>query len=259
MENQLNENQNGKPEFNYFEERRKQKTKLIILIVVAFLLLITGTAYYLYFKYQKFETEQLEFNDSYRKEQIAALFSNAAYDDIPFVYKEYIYTFLIDNNYYYDESYFLTKIEDRAKNVFAFGDFTSDDNDYDDLAVLFENNDFRSSKLVIFNHKGELLFIEDYDNELPVINSYKVGSKIYMDEPKLVPSPSDGIIVKSPYTKKVVVYNKKSKKFDSFYQFTKKDLDAMNNDYYQDYDADYVAEPTPQDKNEEDFQIIEVK
>ncbi|KAF5299745.1 hypothetical protein FQR65_LT19466 [Abscondita terminalis] len=66
----------------------------------------------------------------------------------------------------------------------------SDDDNEDDMAVLFEKNDYKSSSLVIFNHKGEGLLIKDYENELPVINSFKAGSRIYMDEAKLVPAPA---------------------------------------------------------------------
>lgn len=242
------------------QKKRQKKVTTIIAVVLLVIALGIGTIYYFYQKAVDYNKEQIELSEEERQAAIANLFSVSAYDQIPAEYKEHIYHFL-DYNNYLDGTYFLTKIEDRAKNVFAFGDFTSDDNDYDDMAVLFESSDFKSSRLVIFNHKGELLFVQDYDNQLPTINSFKVGSKIYMDQTELVPAPTDGLIVKSPYNKQAVVYNKKNKNFDSYYQYTKEELEAMENegDYEDsDYEIDAVEEVTNPSQKEEEFTIQEI-
>jgi len=238
--------------------KTKKTTILIISIVAGVLIIGSAIAYFVYKKAQDYKNQQIELTAEERQAAIENLFSVPEYNAIPEKYKEYIFHFL-EYNGYLDGTYFLTKISDRAKNVFAFGDFTSDDNDEDDMAIILENSDFKSSRLVIFNHKGELLFVEDYENELPTINSYKVGSKIYMDELKLVPSPTDGLIVKNQYNKKAVVYDKKNKKFNTYYQYTKEEIEAMENesDYYDSYEADDV--PAAVEVESEEFKIQEVK
>lgn len=208
--------------------KKKSKTWLYILIVfIGIILLGIGGYYFLQNKVNEKNAADSAMYDEERKNAINSVFSVAEYDRIPENYKEFIYNFLEYNNFL-DGTYFLTKISDRAKSVFAFGDFTSDDNDEDDLAVLFENNDYKSSKLVIFNHKGEGLYINDYENELPVINSFKVGSKIYMNDTKLVPAPCDGLIVKTDYNKYAIVYDKKTKKFNSYYQYSQEEINSMS-------------------------------
>ena len=223
--------------------KKSKKTLIIISIIIVVLGLIAGGIYYLNYKSRM---DNLEANEQYSEERansINAIFSVSQYNNIPENYREHIYNFLEYNNYL-DGTYFLTKIADRAKSVYAFGDFTSDDNEEDDLAVLFENNDYKSSMLVIFNHKGEGLFIKQYENELPMINSFKVGSKIYMDDTKLVPAPCDGLIVKSDYSKYAIVYDKKTKKFNSYYQYSNDEIKSMNEpeEYYDEEPVDDTPE-----------------
>jgi len=265
------ENLNDKTEINYntFQPQKKSNKKIIIIIISIILFIILlgiGFVYFLYQKGTEYQKEQIELSIEERQAAIDNLFSVSEYDAIPENYKEHIYNFM-EYNGYLDGTYFLTKISDRAKKVFAFGDFTSDDNDENDMAILFESNDFKSSKLVIFNHKGELLFVEDYSYDLPTINSYKVGSKIYMDEIKLVPSPCDGLIVKTQYIKRAVVYDKKDKKFNTYHQYTQEEIDSMNSesDYYEgDYYEEMSDEPEVDTEpiktsNDENFTIQVVK
>lgn len=249
---------------NSFLPKKKSKKKLVVIIIsiVTFIIALgVGIFFFVYQKTQDYKNEQIELSAEERQSAINSLFSVSEYNAIPDKNKEHIYDFM-EYNGFLDGTFFLTKIADRAKNVFAFGDFTSDDNDEDDMAILIENYDFSSSKLVIFNHKGELLYVEDYSNETPIINSYKVGSKIYMDELKLVPSPCDGLIVKTQYNKRAVVYDKKDKKFKTYYQYTKEEIDAMNEE--EDYDEgyeDYEETPPMPDSTMQvdEFKIQEVK
>jgi hypothetical protein len=45
-----------------------------------------------------------------------------------------------------------------------------------------------------------------------------------MDEMKLVPAPADGIIVKNKNSKYALIYNKSSKTFDSYYQYSDSEI-----------------------------------
>ena len=234
-ENQINQNQ---PEFNQNSNQLPQKKSKVGLYIALIIVLIVGISFAAYYfvsnRINEKNAAEYEAMTEERQNAINSIFSVSQYDAIPENYRVYIYNFLEYNNFL-DGTYFLTKIADRAKGVYAFGDFTSDDNDEDDIAVLFEQNDYRSSKLVIFNHKGEGLFIKDYENELPTINSFKVGSKIYMNEIKLVPAPCDGLIIKTEYNKYAIVYDKATKKFNSYYQYTEQEIKGMEEEsqYYE--------------------------
>jgi hypothetical protein len=173
-----------------------------------------------------------------REQAISNIFAVSEYDDIPEQNRGYIYDFL-EYNEFLDGTYFLTKIPDRAKLVYAFGDFTNDGNGIDDMAVLFEKNDYQSSMLVIFNHRGEGLFIKHYEYELPIINSFKSGAKIFMNDTKLIPAPCGGLIIKTgEQSKYALVYDEKTKKFDSYYQYSEADLEIYENGEYLDYDEE---------------------
>lgn len=222
---------------------KKSKTGLIILLVIlGFILIGAGGYFFLDYKHRMAKIENENELSQERLDAIKGIFSVAEYDNIPENYREHIYNFLEYNNYL-DGTYFLTKIADRAKSVYAFGDFTDDDNDEDDLAVLFENNDYTSSMLVIFNHKGEGLYIKNFENELPTINAFKVGAKIYENEAKLTPATCGGLMIKTDYRKEALVYNKKTKKFNSHYQYTDDEIKSMNEpeEYY---DEGYEEENT---------------
>lgn len=232
---------------------KKSRTGLIIfLVILGFILIGAGGYFYLDYRNRMTNIETEIENSEQRTAAINSIFSVAEYDNIPENYREHIYNFLAHNNYL-DGTYFLTKIADRAKSVYAFGDFTDDGNDEDDLAVLFENNDYTSSMLVIFNHKGEGLYIKKIENELPTINAFKVGAKIYENDTKLTPATCGGLIIKTGYRKEALVYDKKTKKFNLHYQYTEDDIKSMNSpeEYY---DEGYEAEPV--DDTPEEASII---
>lgn len=162
----------------------------------------------------------------------ASIFRLKEYDNIPQYLRRAIVKIFLDNKFTSSNSHFLTNIANRAKNVYAFGNFTGrKEVDKLDLAFLVEDADFKSSSLFIISHEGHLLFYTDYDNELPLINSFKKGSKIYKEEMQLEPSPFDGLIVKSDNSKKIVLYDEKSKSFKSYYQYTREDLNNEEPDY----------------------------
>lgn len=225
------------------QPKKSKKGLYITLALVAILLISAGV----YWKLTTTTEEELPAETT--TPAYDQLFSTAEYDQIPDHYKQFIYDFM-EYNGYLDGTYFLTKIPDRAKSVYAFGDFTDDDNDEDDLAVLFENNDYQSSMLVIFNHKGEGLFIKQYTGELPTINSFKVGSKIYENEAKLTPASCGGLIVKTDYRKDAIVYDKKAKKFNIHYQYTEEEIKSMNepeeyyDEGYEEENTEAVPEPS---------------
>lgn len=222
--------------------KKSKKGLVIFLIIIGIVLIAVGGYFYLDHKHRMANIENEQEYSQDRINAINGIFSVAEYDNIPENYREHIYNFL-EYNSYLDGTYFLTKIGDRAKSVYTFGDFTDDDNEEDDLAVLFENNDYTSSMLVIFNHKGEGLYIKKYENELPVMNSFKVGSKIYENEAKLTPASCGGLIIKTDYRKEALVYDKKTKKFNTHYQYTEDDIKSMNEaEAY--YDEGYEEEST---------------
>ena len=227
---------------------KPKKSKKGIIIILAIVAVIVGAVAFFVYKAKQNALQNKLQNELLTAEQraqaVQSLFSVKAYDKIPDTYKEHIYYFL-EYNKWLDGTYFLTKIEDRAKDVFAFGDFTNDDNDEDDLAVIFENNDFKSCKLVIFNHKGELLFSEDY-TYLPTIKSFKVGAKIFMEETKLVPAPVGGLLLQSEYSKEALLYDKKNKKFNTYHQYTDEEIKAVENEG--DYEA--FIDDTPEEAPE---------
>ncbi|MNE09360.1 hypothetical protein D3C81_1153880 [compost metagenome] len=123
--------------------------------------------------------------------------------------------------------YKFTRIKDRAKSVFCYGNFTDRhdaDNWNKEMAFLVEKNDYQSSAIWIISAKGDILFWKEYSSELPLINSFKKGQKIFMDEMKLVPAPADGIIVKNKSSKYALIYNKGTKTFDTYYQYSDSEI-----------------------------------
>lgn len=240
-------NENSQDNTAYIKPKKSRTGLIILLVILGFILIGAGGYFYLDYKNRMANIESEIENSEYRTAAINGIFSVAEYDNIPENYREHIYNFL-EYNSYLDGTYFLTKIGDRAKSVYAFGDFTDDDNDEDDLAVLFENNDYKSSMLVIFNHKGEGLFIKNFENELPTINAFKVGSKIYENEAKLTPASCGGLIIKTDYRKEALVYDKKTKKFNSHYQYTDDEIKSMNEpeEYYDEGYEEETTEAAPE-------------
>lgn len=163
----------------------------------------------------------------------ARTFTISEYDDIPINFKRGIVKIFKDNKYYNldgdDNQYFFTKIKDRAKKVIAYGNFTDNKSDKNiELAFLLEKQDFESSIIFVISERGDVLFKKEYRNELPTITSFKKKALIYLDEMKLSPSPTDGILLNFKSYQKVIIYNKESKKFEEYYQYDNKDLNRKD-------------------------------
>jgi len=160
-----------------------------------------------------------------------AIFTIPEYDNIPLRYRRGITKIFMGNNYLEPSGdkpiYKFTRIKDRAKSVFCYGNFTDRhdaDNWNKEMAFLVEKNDYQSSAIWIISAKGDILFWKEYSSELPLINSFKKGQKIFMDEMKLVPAPADGIIIKNKSSKYALIYNKGTKTFDNYYQYTDSEI-----------------------------------
>ena len=165
----------------------------------------------------------------------ASIFPIDAYNVIPQHLQRAIVKIFMNNKFTTSGEYFLTKIENRAKNIFAFGNFTGrKEDEKQDLAFLVEESDYQSSGLFIISHEGHLLFWKKFENELPVINSFSKESKIFMNEMKLVLSPLDGLIIKFKDRKEVLLYDSKTKTFESFYQYTKDDITSADDEIIND-------------------------
>lgn len=225
---------------------------MVLILIGILILVIIGCAAYLFFQKNNVsadidaaKNDSLSVSDSIKGEEFLAsmeeyeyykniTFPVSEYDAIPLNYKRAIVKLLKDNGQYKagNDGYGFTRIKDRAKKVFAFGNFTDrpDANkDNRELAFILEKKDFSSTALYIISSDGGLLFTKEFpDSELPIINSFKKGAKIYMEEPTLVPSPSDGLILKFPETKYVVIYDKKLTNFTSYYQYTEDDIRTIS-------------------------------
>lgn len=160
-----------------------------------------------------------------------AIFTIPEYDNIPLRYRRGITKIFMGNSYLEPSGdkpiYKFTRIKDRAKSVFCYGNFTDRhdaDNWNKEMAFLVEKNDYQSSAIWIISAKGDILFWKEYSSELPLINSFKKGQKIFMDEMKLVPAPADGIIVKNKSSKYALIYNKGTKTFDTYYQYSDSEI-----------------------------------
>ena len=210
-------------------QKKKKSRKWIYTIAIIGIVLIGGIFIWEYW-HRKNAIRVAEAAAEAWEHTYSNIFSVPQYDDISDLYRRNIYEFMLDNGYLAkDGSYFLTKIADRAKSVYAFGDFTDSKKHDKDIALLFEKMDFKSSMLVIFNDVGQLLYVTRYENDLPVIHSFKAGAKIFMDDIKLEPAPCDGLIIKfSEYRKEALVYDKKTKTFKSYHQYTESELAVMN-------------------------------
>lgn len=234
---------------------KKNKKGYIIVGIVATLLLLASGIYYNYTKHQDSDTipvdttaTAIRFDDADPKDLEDAdgwssledyqhwnnaIFSIPEYDGIPLRYRRGITKIFVDNNYLVPSGdkpiYKFTRIKDRAKSVFCYGNFTDRrdaDNWNKEMAFLVEKNDYQSSAIWIISAKGDILFWKEYSSELPLINSFKKGQKIFMDEMKLVPAPADGIIVKNKASKDALIYNRETKTFDSYYQYTDSEMQA---------------------------------
>lgn len=232
----------------------KSKKKLYIIIgLVIFLVLLAGGGYYSYMQrldpdtvpldsatavdgFEQADPKDLEEADGWSSiddyiHWKNAIFTIPEYDYIPLRYRRGITKIFMGNSYLEPSDdkpiYKFTRIKDRAKSVFCYGNFTDRrdaDNWNKEMAFLVEKNDYQSSAIWIISAKGDVLFWKEYSSELPLINSFKKGQQIFMDEMKLVPAPADGIIVKNKSAKYALIYNKGTKTFDTYYQYSDSEI-----------------------------------
>ncbi|WP_293952895.1 MULTISPECIES: hypothetical protein [unclassified Sphingobacterium] len=254
-----------------------KKKKVFIIIGIVLLVILAGGGYYNYNQrqaiqglevdstataaigYENADPKDLEDADGWSSLEDYqhwnnAIFTIPEYDNIPLRYRRGITKIFMGNNYLEPVEdkpiYKFTRIKDRAKSVFCYGNFT-DRNDSDswnkEMAFLIEKNDYQSSAIWIISAKGDILFWKEYSSELPLINSFKKGQKIFMDEMKLVPAPADGIIIKNKNSKYALIYNKSSKTFDSYYQYSDSEIQEAT-----------AAEETPYVEELEDVTVDSV-
>ncbi len=219
-------------------EVKKSKKKKIWIFLLLVLISVFGVAFYLYNKGQSAAS-----TDGYVDMQ--SVFTIPEYDNIPENFRNGIYHLFEQNEFIYNGSEFFTKIPSRAKKVIAYGNFsnkktyngpdalTEENYINDDIAFILEKNDFKSSVLYIMAENGGLLYYKDFDGELPTISSFKKGAKIYINDRVLEKAPSDGILIFTKYSKNVLLYNPKENVFETYYQYTKEDLEYNEEDYYE--------------------------
>lgn len=248
------------------EKQTKKKSRTIYIIFGILFLLVIG--YFVWQNYQDrasidegYETTtgvtstlypDTENYDYYNK----MLFDINEYDGISQNYREGIMKVFRDNGLFEpaegEKRFSMTKIKDRASKVYSFGDFTGQTkNNEPEMAFLIQSEDAYESKLFIISSDRDVLFRKDY-SYAPIINSFKKGSKIFMEGETLKPSPKDGLIIKSKDSKYALVYNESSKTFDEFYQYTNEDLiqnqkerESGGSDEYQEDSEEPTPEETP--------------
>lgn len=238
----LNQNQ---PEIEKPAKPNKRKKVIWTIVIVA---LVIGACTFAYF-YGEYKARQAYYDvadtDAYPADSVNvdgwaspedyanwknATFPIPQYDDIPTPFKRIVKIFL-GNGYLNgkegDDIYFFTKIKDRAYRVIAYGDFTGQGDR--EMAFVLENSDFESSAIFIIPQNGNILYWKKLSNELPTIKSFKKGALIYLNEMKLVPAPNDGIIKQTKNSKYVLIYNKQTKTFDEYYQYTEDNIKNVEN------------------------------
>lgn len=222
------------------EKQTKKKSKIVYFIFGGILLVALGIFIFQYYQGKTSADEDdtvytttavteplysdTENYDYYNK----MLFDINEYDGISQNYREGIMKVCRDNGLFEpaegEKRFSMTKIKDRASKVYAFGDFTGQTkNNEPELAFLVQSEDANESKLFIISNDRDVLFRKDY-SDAPIINSFKKGSKIFMESEVLQPSPKDGLIIKNKQSKYALVYNESSKTFDEFYQYTDGDI-----------------------------------
>lgn len=242
---------------NLKSSKNSRKKWIIIAIILAVLLIAISFLY----NWQRYFTKDYEStqNDSYATPAIVIenfdylkkiTFKVKEYDEIPDEYKKGIVQIFINNKFYdlenNSEKFHLTNIKDRAKKVFAFGNFTGEtEENKPDIAFLVESEDSNASILFVISSKGNLLFKKRYESEPPLINSFKKGSNIFMDSSQLQPSPEDGLIINFKYDKNSIVYDKKSKSFEEFHQYSTEELNDMkNSDVHEEPSEEIISDST---------------
>lgn len=214
--------------------KRKKIIKIIgISILVIIISLFTFFSYIYYRNKSSNDTYQVQIDANY-----SVIFASIPlYNDLEEQYKMAISKVFIDNNYI-DGSAFLTKVPSRAKKIITFGYFSRNqdpsesqavNNHNGDIAFIVEKNDFKSSIIFLMSKDQSLLYSKEYDNELPTISSFKKGQKIFLDDTKLVPSPTDGVMLHFKNKKTALVFIPETKTFEEYTQYSEQDLKNMEN------------------------------
>ncbi len=243
-----------------FVPQKINKRKSVLIWVLSIVLCLVVVVFFLYQRHvdQRFENLTATETDSMAEEPngLASMdnyethkngvFTIPEYSKIPINFQRGIVKIFMDNGYFENDDrakYFFTKIADRAEKVYAFGNFTGGEEL--EMAFLLEKQDFESSALFIISANGDLLFWKELHSELPTINRFKQGSRIYMDETVLKPSPLDGLISQNRGNKYAYLYNQKTKTFDKHYQYTESEIKQMKEeqeqgDHYEEEGDDHV-------------------
>ncbi|MCH5597470.1 hypothetical protein [Niabella ginsengisoli] len=127
---------------------------------------------------------------------------------------------ILDNDYNNGNDYSPTQNEERSRTVVAYGDYDADG--IKDVAIILDNNEKQISRLLIActnkaTKQPYLAFAENYNDKIR-INSYNVGSRVFMNSPTLVAAPIDGLILNGEDVKLAIMYNKKLQKYKSYFQ-----------------------------------------
>ncbi|WP_313376994.1 hypothetical protein [Chishuiella sp.] len=234
---------------NIFPMKNKKKTIIVSIVIILFIS-IGGILYLInsqknnndQYEYDKDESYPVYIHEngkSYTIDQMLynKFFTIDEYKNLPPNYQYSILNYLGNNYRDEDNYYFVSRIPSRAKTIYCYGNFTNKNkNSQKDLAFIAEFSDYKSSKLIITNTNGDLLFTKEYYS-LPIINSFKKGAKIYMGAKKLVPSNCDGIILQEPDEKYAIVFDNKTKQFIQYHQYTSEEIEEQ--DHYYDNDEEY--------------------
>ncbi|WP_149207586.1 hypothetical protein [Flavobacterium johnsoniae] len=234
----------------------KNNKKKKIIIGVILILIISSVLGYIGYANSKSNTSDYD-----RDKEL--IFTISEYDKISENFKKVIHQLFLQNDYLIDGTYFFTKIPSRANKVIAYGNFSNKkqyngidvahEEGYinDDIAIVLEKKDFKSSAICLLSENGDVLYYKEFEDELPTIKSFKKGAKIFMDDTVLQKAPSDGILIFTKNEKRVLVYVPDKNIFEIFYQYTNEDLknreSEMEDDYEEEIDSvktvNYIKEP----------------
>ncbi|WP_219222953.1 hypothetical protein [Pedobacter antarcticus] len=156
------------------------------------------------------------------------IFPLSVYKEIPGEIKRCIAAYFHENDFQNTKEYQFTAIADRVSKVIAYGDFTGDNGK--DMAVLLENKEKTGSKLVVFhvneNKECNVIFTTDLSG-LFAINSFKKGSRVFVDDYNLEKAPLDGIIIKDKENKYAIIYDSEYKSFRQYYQYSDQEINEL--------------------------------
>ena len=110
----------------------------------------------------------------------------------------------------------------------AYGNFTGDSGR--DMAVLLENKEKTGNKLVVFhvdnNKECNVIFTTDLSG-LFVINSFKKGSRVFINDYNLERAPLDGLIIEDKENKYAIIYDSDYKSFKQYYQYSDQEINEL--------------------------------